>query len=762
MVLKRKLPSKLTQEDDFSTSGDAFAMPDPIENQAVKTPQDAAVDVFADDPVQTNQPTPEKQEEQIAPPPPIVEEPEISEEPENLPKSPEPTENEAVTQALPPEPVKMDEKVPESSLKRQVKKKRNRKGKNKIIENKEVDKNQPQKKEQRNEDEPNELMVENKQSLSQDEAATKVANSMADIRGEQPNPAEEEIEAAYEPLPAETEAPGANAPLPKIDLPLPEEDKKEAKQEKKSQEKEPETVQKEAKIKESKEKTEVKAEEKEEIESKKKQIKAKFVEEESEPAQEESNEPVTSIEKVAETQFASPPSFAETQEQEKENKGQEPKENKEDTAKEKEEPKKASAWDFSNFIPSNKDKKEEEVVEGSEEKEAKEEAEEKPPVAPEPDIFGSAVLEEPLDANQGEKKPAPPELPKSAAAAIGRVSRDNSKVIKMVAAGAVCLIVIIAIIIVRGGDKARTGIQKFGDSVADYQKEIPADQSNSSIQELEKQMENELDAMAKVEDIPLAPAEEELLQQATVPAPNKAENTAKIEFVDIDPEEADSPITAEGAEDMPEDISAVAKLQREISRLKAGKEKETSEDITVKESVQDDGLVPTKEQIQAELEAYRKALASASDAGRITSGDNFSDVRPQSTLPKEQTVEGPEGLPPSTAYVENPYNLPVIPEPDADTEPKVRTLNDFDLALFEPDDKRIRMPKGVQPRLSATDFPEVDVLSFVPDRGIIAANKGRQGVLLLGESMEGWELVGVYDDYAEFRNGSRQYILTRE
>ncbi|MFZ2620404.1 MAG: hypothetical protein WAX89_05970, partial [Alphaproteobacteria bacterium] len=71
-------------------------------------------------------------------------------------------------------------------------------------------------------------------------------------------------------------------------------------------------------------------------------------------------------------------------------------------------------------------------------------------------------------------------------------------------------------------------------------------------------------------------------------------------------------------------------------------------------------------------------------------------------------------------------------------------------------------PKGVRPRLSATDFPSVELLSLVPDRGIIALNEGREGVLLIGEEVEGWELVAVMTDYAEFRNGQRKHILTRE
>jgi hypothetical protein len=54
----------------------------------------------------------------------------------------------------------------------------------------------------------------------------------------------------------------------------------------------------------------------------------------------------------------------------------------------------------------------------------------------------------------------------------------------------------------------------------------------------------------------------------------------------------------------------------------------------------------------------------------------------------------------------------------------------------------------------------LEVLSFVPDYGIIGLNRGSEGVLLIGESLEGWELVGVYDAYAEFRKGELNKIVT--
>jgi hypothetical protein len=120
------------------------------------------------------------------------------------------------------------------------------------------------------------------------------------------------------------------------------------------------------------------------------------------------------------------------------------------------------------------------------------------------------------------------------------------------------------------------------------------------------------------------------------------------------------------------------------------------------------------------------------------------------------------GLPPAELYGSNPGNLPVLPEPVAE-QPKVRQLSDFDVAMFEPEKDKVRIPKGIRPRLSTSDFPEMDVLSLVPNKGLIAYHNGQEGVLLIGESVDGWQLVGVNGQAAEFRgNGGKTYYVSAE
>lgn len=91
-----------------------------------------------------------------------------------------------------------------------------------------------------------------------------------------------------------------------------------------------------------------------------------------------------------------------------------------------------------------------------------------------------------------------------------------------------------------------------------------------------------------------------------------------------------------------------------------------------------------------------------------------------------------------------------------------RTLADFQAEAFEPQQDRVLIPKGLKPRLAATDFPALEVLSFVPGRGIVAYSDGREGVLLIGETLNGWELVGVSQTRAEFKAGQKTYQVSAE
>jgi hypothetical protein len=377
------------------------------------------------------------------------------------------------------------------------------------------------------------------------------------------------------------------------------------------------------------------------------------------------------------------------------------------------------------------------------------------------DVYRDVVLD---DTGPGRKETTenqpPPELPGSKAAAIGGMGRaSNGRLIKILVMVAVVLVVVVAVVLVRSGDQSRERLNRLGESMAQVQQEIPEE----DFQALENQMEQEM-AQLQAQDVPLAPP----------PVIDNAGGDASVEidFLDVAPEEANEPIMAENEEELPEDIGAIAKLQREIARLKKEQGEEMGEApapqkgakaVAVDVAVED--TVDEREKIEEELAAYRQALVEAENVEELPKPSDFLADPEKFERDGPRTVTTPagdSGLPPSSLYENNPSDLPVIPEPEQPEGPTIRTLNDFDLALFEPERNRVRIPKGVRPRLSSTDFPQLEILSLIPDRGVIAVNRGQEGVLMIGESVEGWELLGVYQDYAEFRNGTRRHVVTRE
>jgi hypothetical protein len=104
-----------------------------------------------------------------------------------------------------------------------------------------------------------------------------------------------------------------------------------------------------------------------------------------------------------------------------------------------------------------------------------------------------------------------------------------------------------------------------------------------------------------------------------------------------------------------------------------------------------------------------------------------------------------------------------VSEPIANAPQRIRTLADFpDIEPYMPEREKVEVPRNLKPKLAATDFPSLEVLSFVPGKGIVAFADGREGVLLLGESINGWELVNVTPDNAEFKAGQKSHQVTSE
>lgn len=263
-------------------------------------------------------------------------------------------------------------------------------------------------------------------------------------------------------------------------------------------------------------------------------------------------------------------------------------------------------------------------------------------------------------------------------------------------------------------------------------------------------------------------------------------SSAVIDFADVPPDQSGKPIVADGSEKMPEDIGFIASLQKAIAAEKAKQGIATTEDGTaaaadpskpeavLSQAEKMERGEEMKAKLEEELAAYRRALAGADNPALAPKPTEFFSgdaKKPDPSLlpPPAKGTESvvaatgkADGLPPAELYTNNPGNLPIIPEPTAEEEVKIRELKDFNVELFEPEREKVRVPKGIKPRFATTDFPDLEVLSFVPGRGVIAYANGREGVLLVGESMEGWQLTRVFADRAEFKNGSRNHYLTAE
>ncbi len=340
---------------------------------------------------------------------------------------------------------------------------------------------------------------------------------------------------------------------------------------------------------------------------------------------------------------------------------------------------------------------------------------------PEPDESEYGATGAPHQHKDGQH--TPPELPNGKKKPLS----GGGGFRKVLTVAIVLALIVGAVVLIQDGENTQQGRSTFADL-----QEAPPSQSTAS------------GGMPA----PASPIAE--LDAAALPTSPPTESSADINFVDVSDEEANQPVMADGSEEMPAELGTIAQLQQEIQRLK--EQKDQQEDQRLIEEV-----IPTKQQIQAELDAYREALAQSQSPEELDQARAASKQLAQQQK-TTRTTPAPQGLPPGK-ILENPYNLPTIPEPEENPQSRVRTLEDFELAMFTPERNRVRIPDNIRPRLSATDYPQLDLLSVVPEQGIIAAHKGREGVLLLGESVEGWQLVGVFADYAEFRNGQRKYIL---
>jgi hypothetical protein len=278
------------------------------------------------------------------------------------------------------------------------------------------------------------------------------------------------------------------------------------------------------------------------------------------------------------------------------------------------------------------------------------------------------------------------------------------------------------------------------------------------------------------------PMEDEIMPEVRQPTASADVNTNTIvEFVDVPEDEVEQPIDAEGAPNMPKEVGVIVQLQQAIEQARQEKNptdfKPTEEVVSevVEEENNLEMLSPAEldqrnkdlsRQLEEELAEYRKILAgeSSEDSSYKPSPNEYFDgleenqdgsiaiPERQSALLSQQQAE--------SLYGSNPYNLPVVPEPTYKEDTGIRTLEDYDVSMFQVERERVRIPKNVRPTFRATNFPPLILLSTVPKKGIIAELNTKQGVLLIGESVSGWELLSVKQEYAEFTNGKRKHIVS--
>ncbi len=261
--------------------------------------------------------------------------------------------------------------------------------------------------------------------------------------------------------------------------------------------------------------------------------------------------------------------------------------------------------------------------------------------------------------------------------------------------------------------------------------------------------------------------------------PNKDKEIAKkqpstsVDFVDVPKKEAKKPIVADEETKMPKELSLFASLQEAIMKEKEVKRTEDmakeSEDTP---TVDPDTLTPEekvaigqklRKKTNKEMDEYIKTLVKIKNpALKPKPGTFFKNPEKYTEKANNYKLHKVEPKEEEFTYKSNPKNLPVIPEPTVPTRPGVRTLADFSDDIFEEPKSKVRMPRKLTPKMGVAGFPALEILSLVPHKGIIAFAKGKEGILMIGEEIEGWELTYVQNEYAEFHNGKRKHIVSLE
>jgi hypothetical protein len=244
-------------------------------------------------------------------------------------------------------------------------------------------------------------------------------------------------------------------------------------------------------------------------------------------------------------------------------------------------------------------------------------------------------------------------------------------------------------------------------------------------------------------------------------------------------------ITAKGDEKLPEEVEEGANL---ISNITAELEKQKAKKLgldTLEESKSDENSTEFKgspadinKKVDDQLAEYRKLLAQEEDPGKkVKPGKFFSgayEETPTAVTKDNSTATSvniskvnltdeatsAENYDLSSGKIEG-HNIVEYPKGVArEPDDGIRKLDHFRSLLVEKEDKRVRMPRNVQPGLRNQGFPQFKVISIVPNYGLIGEYSDKKGILMIGDMFKGWELIGVYDTYAEFKKDTRKHIIS--
>jgi len=242
-------------------------------------------------------------------------------------------------------------------------------------------------------------------------------------------------------------------------------------------------------------------------------------------------------------------------------------------------------------------------------------------------------------------------------------------------------------------------------------------------------------------------------------------------------------IKATGEEQLPDDIeegaNLITNISAEIEKQKAARqglaaldEEESNQDAS---KLDDEGNpADVNKKVDEQLAEYRKLLAQEEDPGKkVKPGAFFKGSSKQTLeeipesvnvakieLSEDGTAEIPAGYAATSRAVDG-HKIIEYPQGRARANNDgIRTLDHFRSLIVEKEDKRVRMPRGVTPGMKDQGFPKFKVISIVPNYGLIGEYNGKKGILMIGDTFKGWELVGVYESYAEFKSDTRKHIIS--